>query len=526
MADWRLPADGFRPAAVAEDGGRDNLPASWGKIPNGRSEEIDANMVKTGKGGRDRFEHPLTERYASDEMGFLFSPQFKFSTWRKLWVALACAEKALGLPISSSQIREMERYVSDINFEDAERIERETRHDVMAHIRAYGMQAKSAAGIIHLGATSAYVADNADLIQMREGLRLIAEKLAGVVSRLAGFADRYASLPILAYTHFQAAQPTTVGKRACLWIQDLIMDIENVEEAIERMPFLGVKGATGTQASFLDLFGGDASKVERLDAEVARRMGFAETLPVAGQTYPRKVDYMVLCALAGVGISAHKFANDLRLLCHMKEVEEPFEKGQVGSSAMAYKRNPMRAERMTALARHLVVLVQDAAFTACCQWLERTLDDSANKRIAVAEAFLTCDAILEIFLNVSAGLVVNEKAIERNLRREMPFMATENILMRAVKAGGDRQKLHERIRLHSVAAAARVKDGDGINDLMDRLASDPELAPFVGDGAETVDASRCVGLAERQTRRFLREKVVPLLRRYRRAAKREGRVTV
>ncbi|MCX7805196.1 MAG: adenylosuccinate lyase [Planctomycetota bacterium] len=483
-------------------------------------------MEKAGKNSRDRFEHPLTERYASEEMSFLFSPRFKFSTWRRLWVALARAEKALGLPIKDSQIREMERYVSDINFEEAERIERQTRHDVMAHIKAYGMQAKSAAGIIHLGATSAYVTDNADLIQMREGLRLTAGKLAGIIRNLAAFAEMYAAMPILAYTHFQAAQPTTVGKRACLWIQDLLMDLNAVEEAAGDMPFLGVKGATGTQASFLDLFDGDASKVERLDAAVARGMGFRETLPVAGQTYTRKVDFKVLCALAGVGISAHKFANDLRLLCHMKEIEEPFEKDQVGSSAMAYKRNPMRAERMTALARHLVVLVQDAAFTACCQWLERTLDDSANKRIAVAEAFLTCDAILEIFLNVTSGLMVNGKVIERNLRREMAFMITENILMRAVKAGGDRQKLHARIRIHSLEAARRIKEGDGVNDLMERMASDPALAPFVGDGAEAADASRYTGMAGRQTRKCLREKVAPVLRRYRSIACREGRVRV
>jgi len=461
---------------------------------------------------RRRYESPLTGRYGSEEMSYIFSPQFKFSTWRKLWVALAEGERMLGLPITEKQIRQLEKHVDDINFEVAEAKEKEIRHDVMSHVHAYGVQAPEAKGIIHLGATSAYVTDNTDLIQIRAGLELVAKKLVNVINALAHFADEYADLPTLAYTHFQAAQPTTVGKRACLWIQDLLLDLEDIERVHETLPFLGVKGTTGTQASFLELFGGDIKKVQRLEHMVAESMGFDRVLAVSGQTYTRKLDFRALSSLCGMAQSAHKFANDLRLLAHLKQMEEPFEKEQVGSSAMAYKRNPMRAERMTGLARHLIVLVMDPALTAAEQWFERTLDDSSNKRIAVAEAFLTADVVLETYLNIAGKLVVYPEVIKAHLAAEMPFMATENLMMEAVKRGGDRQVLHELIREHSQAAAREVKERGRPNDLLQRIAKDAKFASVHDKIEEITDPRRYVGLSSQQTREFLRMQVRPVLK--------------
>jgi len=464
---------------------------------------------------RRAFESPLTSRYGSAEMSYVFSPQFKFSTWRRLWVALAEAERALGLPIRAAQVRELQKHVEDINFEAAEAREKETRHDVMAHVYAYGVQAPLAKGIIHLGATSAYVTDNTDLIQIRAGLELVAKKIVNVVAALAEFAARHRELPALAYTHFQAAQPTTVGKRACLWIQDLLLDLEEIELVRRTLPFLGVKGTTGTQASFLELFGGDMRKVRRLEQLVAGKMGFERVLPVSGQTYTRKLDFRALATLSALAQSAHKFANDLRLLAHLKQMEEPFEKGQIGSSAMAYKRNPMRAERMTGLARHLMALLMDPAMTAAEQWFERTLDDSANKRLSVPEAFLTADVILETWLNVAQNLVVYPAVIAAQLNAEMPFMASENLLMEAVKRGGDRQELHERIRVHSQAAAEQVKLRGRPNDLLQRVAEDPAFKGVRDRLDDIMDARRYTGLAAQQTSQFLRSQVQPVLRKHR-----------
>ncbi len=464
---------------------------------------------------RSLYESPLTGRYGSPEMSYIFSEQFKFSTWRKLWLALADGERMLGLPITEKQIRQLARYTDDINFDAAEAKEREIRHDVMSHVHAYGVQAPAARGIIHLGATSAYVTDNTDLIQMRAGLELIARKLVNIIHALARFAAGHQDLPTLAYTHFQAAQPTTVGKRACLWIQDLLLDLEDIELLRDTLPFLGVKGTTGTQASFLELFAGDIRKVQRLELLVAKAMGFQRVLAVSGQTYTRKLDYKALSVLCGVAQSAHKFANDLRLLAHLKQIEEPFESEQVGSSAMAYKRNPMRAERMTGLARHLLVLVLDPALTAAEQWFERTLDDSANKRLAIPEAFLTADVVLETYLNVSQNLVVYPAVIGSALAAEMPFMVTETLLMEAVKRGGDRQKLHELIRRHSQAAAEQVKHAGKPNDLLQRIAGDPAFKSVHGMLKDITDPRRYVGLAGEQTREFLRTHVDPVLRSHR-----------
>jgi adenylosuccinate lyase len=472
------------------------------------------------------FQYPLTERYGASEMGYIFSPQFKFSTWRRLWLALAESERLLGLPISEKQLRQMREHLEDINFPAAEAKEREIRHDVMAHVHAFGLQAPAAKPIIHLGATSAYVTDNTDLIQMKAGLELLARKLVNLIAALARFAAQHRELPTLAFTHFQAAQPTTVGKRTCLWIQDLLLDLQDIERLAEELPFLGVKGATGTQASFLQLFDGKYRKVQQLEAFVAKRMGFAHVLAVSGQTYTRKLDYRVVQALSGVAQSGHKFANDLRLLAHRKEMEEPFEKEQVGSSAMAYKRNPMRAERLTALARHLIVLTLDPALTAAEQWFERTLDDSANKRLAIPEAFLTADVLLEIYLNVAQNLVVYPAVISAHLKTELPFMATENLLMEAVKRGGDRQALHERIRQHSQAAAEQVKLHGRPNDLIERIARDPAFAALTDDLGRLLDPSRYVGLAAEQTTEFLRQEVQPVLRARREWLGRKGEVSV
>lgn len=460
---------------------------------------------------RTSYENPLTDRYGSPEMSYIFSPQFKFSTWRKLWLALAQAEHALGLPISKKQIAQLARFTEDINFGAAEAKEKEIRHDVMSHVHAYGLQAPAAKGIIHLGATSAYVTDNTELIQIRAGLQLVRKKIVNVVAALAGFAEEHRELPTLAYTHFQAAQPTTVGKRACLWIQDLLLDLADIEQVEETLPFLGVKGTTGTQASFLELFGGNIKKVQRLEQIVAKSMGFSRVLAVSGQTYTRKLDFRALSTLCGVAQSAHKFANDLRLLAHMKEIEEPFEKGQVGSSAMAYKRNPMRAERMTGLSRHVIALLLDPAMTAAEQWFERTLDDSSNRRIAVAEAFLTTDVVLETYLNVSQKLVVYPAVIAAHLAAEMPFMATENLLMEAVKRGGDRQELHEKIRVHSQAAAREVKERGRPNDLLDRIRGDTTFRKVHTLVDTITDPQKYVGLAAEQTRTFLKTEVNPVL---------------
>lgn len=475
---------------------------------------------------RRTYESPLTSRYGSADMSYIFSPQFKFSTWRKLWVALAEGEHELGLPVTKKQIKQLAEHVNDINFDVADAREKETRHDVMAHVYAYGVQAPDAKGIIHLGATSAYVTDNTDLIQMREGLELVAKKIVNVVAALANFAEEHSELPTLAYTHFQAAQPTTVGKRACLWIQDLLLDLEEIELVRRTLPFLGVKGTTGTQASFLELFAGDIKKVQRLERLVADTMGFERVLPVSGQTYTRKLDFRVLSALCAVAQSAHKFANDLRLLAHLKQMEEPFEKSQIGSSAMAYKRNPMRAERMTGLARHLMTLVLDPAMTAAEQWFERTLDDSANKRLSVPEAFLTADVVLETWLNVAQNMVVYPAVIGAHLAAEMPFMVSENLMMEAVKRGGDRQELHEQIRIHSQDAAKQVKLHGKPNDLLQRIARDPAFKSVSGMLDEIMDPRRYTGLAAEQTRQFLKQEVQPVLKRHKAWLGLKGQVSV
>lgn len=461
-----------------------------------------------------RYETPFSSRYASPEMQYLFSPDNKFRTWRRLWIALAEAERELGLPITEEQIAEMKAHAEDINYDVAAAREKEVRHDVMAHVYAYGQQCPSARGIIHLGATSCYVGDNTDLIIQYEALRLILKKLVNAVALLSRFADQYKSLPTLAFTHFQPAQPTTVGKRASLWLQEFLMDIDEVEYRIKGAKLLGSKGTTGTQASFLELFEGDHEKCRALDRMIAKKMGFKDCFAVSGQTYPRKLDAMLLSTLSGIAQSAAKFSNDIRLLQHMKEIEEPFEKNQIGSSAMAYKRNPMRSERIAALARYVIADALNPAMTASAQWLERTLDDSANKRISVSEAFLAVDAILSLVINVVDGLVVNTAVIERNLRRELPFMATENIMMDCVKRGGDRQELHERIRVHSMEAARRVKQGDGVNDLLERIAGDPSFGVTLRQLEDMLNPSAYVGRAPEQTDEFLKEQVGPVLERY------------
>jgi adenylosuccinate lyase len=461
-----------------------------------------------------QYDNPLIRRYASREMSFLFSPQFKHQTWRTLWIHLAEAERALGLPISEEQIAELKAHETDIDFAEAEKQEKIVRHDVMAHVHAYGKQCPKAAGIIHLGATSAYVADNTDLVQMRDGLHLVRKRLLRTVAALAKFAEQWKAQPTLGFTHFQPAQPVTVGKRATLWIQELLLDLEEVEGLIESLPFLGVKGTTGTQASFLELFEGDHAKVKALDAEVTKRAGFKRSLAVSGQTYTRKLDARVLSALSNIAQSLSKYSTDLRLLQHLKEVEEPFEKSQIGSSAMAYKRNPMRSERIGSLARFVESLHASVAFTSSTQWFERTLDDSANKRLAVAQAFLACDAILIIAENVSSNLVVYPKVIERRLREELPFMLTENIMMDAVKRGGNRQELHERIRVHSVEAARKVKQEGAANDLLERIAGDKSFDTTVEALTKMLDPALYTGRSAQQTEEFLAEQVAPALARW------------
>lgn len=461
-----------------------------------------------------RYLSPFSTRYASDEMQFLFSAQNKFSLWRKLWVILAEEEMALGLPIAQAQIDEMKRHIDDIDFDAAAAYEKKLRHDVMAHIHAWGDQCPSARPIIHLGATSCFVGDNADVMILRDALRLIRGRLIAVIRALRGFAEKYAGMPCLGYTHFQPAQPTTVGKRAALWLNDLMLDVEEISFCIDTLKPLGCKGTTGTQASFLELFRGDYEKVRQLDEGIAKKMGFAAAVPVSGQTYSRKTDARILNALAQIAQSAHKFANDVRLLAHDKEIEEPFEKNQIGSSAMAYKRNPMRCERMTGLCRFLMSNAQNGALTAAEQWLERTLDDSANRRLALSEGFLCCDAVLSLYLNIASGLVVYDKMIEKHLREELPFMATENILMDAVAKGGDRQTLHEHIRVHSMEAAKQVKMAGKENDLIARIAADPAFAADEGDLERALSPENYIGCAEMQTREYLRTVVDPLLTRY------------
>ncbi|MEK7479382.1 MAG: adenylosuccinate lyase [Patescibacteria group bacterium] len=458
-----------------------------------------------------RYQTPLTERYASPEMSFLFSNHFRYTTYRRLWVALAEAEQELGLPITDAQLDELRANVENVDYETIARKEREIRHDVMAHIHAYGVVAPSAKGIIHLGATSAYVGDNTDLIQMREGLRILRRGLLNVMDALTKFARRYRDVPTLGFTHFQAAQPTTVGKRACLWLQDFLLDFQDLEFRLANLPFRGVKGTTGTQASFVELFDGDETKVRRLDARVSEKMGFARSFTITGQTYTRKVDSQVANVLAGIAGSAHKFSNDLRLLQHLKEIEEPIEAEQVGSSAMPYKQNPMRSERIASLSRYVLTAAQNPYFTAATQWLERTLDDSANKRIVIPEMFLATDAIVILVLNVSRGLVIHEKVIERHLAEELPFMATENILMEAVKRGGDRQELHERIRVHSRAAGHQIKELGGRNDLLERIAGDSAFRLDLGELETMLDGSRYIGRAPSQVNEFLDEEVQPIL---------------
>jgi adenylosuccinate lyase len=458
------------------------------------------------------YENPLIGRYASPEMSRLWGDERKFRTWRKLWIALAEAEAELGLNISQAQIAELRQQADNIDFAAAERYERKLRHDVMAHVHAYGDACPDARGIIHLGATSCYVTDNTDLLLMREGLRLIAGRLATVIDRLGAFARQWRDLPCLAFTHFQPAQPTTVGKRACLWAYDLVLDLTEIESRIAAIKARGVKGTTGTQASFLQLFGGDHAKVRELERRVAQKIGFDEAYPVTGQTYSRKIDSQVLAALSGIAQSASKAGTDLRLLAGRKELEEPFETDQVGSSAMAYKRNPMRAERMCGLARYVVSLESSAAATASTQWLERTLDDSANRRLVIPQAFLAVDALLILYQNITTGLVVYPNVIARHLVEELPFMATENILMAAVAAGGDRQELHERIRQHSQAAAAEVKDRGGSNDLLQRLAGDPMFAKV--DLQKSLDPAGFIGRAPEQVDEFLAEVVAPIRERY------------
>ena len=460
------------------------------------------------------YESPLSSRYASDEMLYLFSADKKFSTWRRLWVALARAEMELGLPVTQEQVDELESHITDIDYEKAAQWERKLRHDVMAHVHTYGELCPKAMPIIHLGATSCYVGDNTDVILMREGLELVRAKLVKVIARLAKFAEEYKALPTLGFTHFQAAQLVTVGKRATLWMNELLMDLEEVEHRISTLKLLGSKGTTGTQASFLELFEGDHEKVKELERKIAREMGFDAVVPVSGQTYSRKMDYNVVSTLSGIAQSASKFATDMRLLCHLKEVEEPFEKNQIGSSAMPYKRNPMRCERICSLARYVMVDAGNPAVTTATQWFERTLDDSANKRLSVPEAFLAVDAILNIYLNVASGLVVHPKVIERHVLEELPFMATENILMDAVKRGGDRQALHERIRTHSLAAGSRVKDEGKDNDLLERIAADPAFGLSKEEVLRHLNPADYIGCCPHQVERFLAEYVQPVLDRY------------
>lgn len=468
----------------------------------------------------------LSERYPSKEMKYLFSPEMKFRTWRRLWIALAETEQELGLSITDEQIAELKAAADDINYAEAKEREKIVRHDVMSHVYAYGLQCPKAKGIIHLGATSCYVGDNTDLIIMTEGLKLIRKKLINVIANLADFAEKHKALPTLGFTHFQPAQPTTVGKRATLWLHDLLLDLEDLDYVLDSMKLLGSKGTTGTQASFLELFDGDLEKVKKLDGMIAEKMGFSGCYPVSGQTYSRKIDTRVLNILSGIAQSAHKFSNDIRLLQHLKEIEEPFEKNQIGSSAMAYKRNPMRSERIAALANFVISGVMNPAITASTQWFERTLDDSANKRLSISESFLAADGILEIYMNITSGLVVYPKVINARLMSELPFMATENIMMDAVKAGGDRQVLHEKIREHSMAAGKRVKEEGADNDLLDRIAADPAFNMTKDQLLALMKPENFTGCAESQTERFLAECVKPVLDANRDALGMHGEVNV
>lgn len=464
---------------------------------------------------RNQYRSPFSERYAGTEMCYIFSDQYKFSTWRKLWIALAEAQQELGFPsITSDQINEMRLFQDTINFDVARGYEKKLRHDVMSHIYAYGEQCPKARAIIHLGATSAYVQDNTDLIQMKAGLHIILTKLINTIKILSHQAMKYKDLATLSFTHFQPAQPTTLGKRICLWIQDYILDIEEIETRIECLRFHGVKGTTGTQASFMSLFHNDTEKVKRLDDLVTRKMGFESSYPVTGQTYPRKVDSQIMFCLAGIAESAHKFSNDMRLLQHLREVEEPFEEEQIGSSAMAYKRNPMRCERIAAIARYVLCNCLNPAFTAASQWFERTLDDSANKRISIPEAFLAIDGILNIVLNVVSGFNVYPSVIRRHLADEIPFMITENILMEAVNTGGDRQEIHERIRKHAMEAASHMKEEGNKNDLLERISQDPLFSRIRSKIREISDPAKLVGRAPQQSEEFITQVIDPLLQRY------------
>lgn len=462
----------------------------------------------------DKYENPLITRYASSEMAHIFSSDVKFTTWRVLWIALAEAEKELGLPITDEQIDEMKQFKDKINYADAEKRERETRHDVMSHVYAYGLQCPKAKPIIHLGATSAYVGDNTDIIVMKQALELIRGKLVNLMHRISKFALEYKSLPCLGFTHFQAAQLTTVGKRAALWLQDFYFDFLECERLIGELPLLGVKGTTGTQASFVELFDGNMEKVRKLDQMVVEGLGFKRAVAVSGQTYTRKIDFMVLSMLSGIGQSVHKMTNDIRLLQHLKEVEEPFETKQIGSSAMAYKRNPMRSERAASLARFVMNCAGNAADTASTQWFERTLDDSANRRIVLPQAFMAADGMLDICRNVSTGLVVHEKVITQHIMNEIPFMATENILMEAVKKGGDRQELHEKIREYSMAAGSRVKNEGLDNDLLERIAGDDAFGLTLDHIKDLLKPGDYIGRAAEQTQELVEEYIMPIFKKY------------
>ena len=459
----------------------------------------------------DRYDSPLSGRYASKEMQYIFSQDKKFTTWRRLWIALAEAERELGLNITEEQIAELKEHVNDINYDVAVAREKEVRHDVMSHVYAYGVQCPKAKGIIHLGATSCYVGDNTDIIIMTEGLKLVKKKLLNVMSKLADFAEKYKVLPTLAFTHFQPAQPTTVGKRATLWLMELKLDYDDVCYMIDSMKLLGSKGTTGTQASFLELFDGDNEKIKKIDKLIAEKMGFTDCFPVSGQTYSRKVDSRVLNVLAGIASSAHKFSNDIRLLQHLKEVEEPFEKSQIGSSAMAYKRNPMRSERIASLSRYVMSDLMNPYITAATQWFERTLDDSANKRLSVPEAFLAIDGILDLYMNVADGLVVYEKVIEKHIMAELPFMATENIMMDAVKRGGDRQELHEKIRTLSMEAGRNVKERGLDNNLLELIAAEPSFGITLAELKKQMEPSKYTGRSKEQVEDFLKEVIRPIL---------------
>lgn len=460
----------------------------------------------------DRYQSPLSERYASKEMQYIFSPDMKFRTWRKLWIALAETEKELGLNITQEQIDELKAHAEDINYDVAKAREKEVRHDVMSHVYAYGVQCPKAKGIIHLGATSCYVGDNTDIIVMTRALELVKKKLVNVIKELADFADKYKAQPTLAFTHFQPAQPTSVGKRATLWMQEFCLDLEDLDHVLSHMKLLGSKGTTGTQASFLELFDGNQEIIDKIDPMIAEKMGFQECYPVSGQTYSRKVDTRVANVLAGIAASAHKMSNDIRLLQHLKEVEEPFEKGQIGSSAMAYKRNPMRSERIASLARYVMIDALNPAITSATQWFERTLDDSANKRLSIPEGFLAVDGILDLCLNVVDGLVVYPKVIEKRLMSELPFMATENIMMDAVKAGGDRQELHEKIRVLSMEAGRNVKVEGGENNLLELIAADPAFNMTLEDLRKTMEPSRYIGRSREQVEAFLKNVIEPVLK--------------